>query len=70
MLNKRAVRDALYRPLRALESYVAKRVAEKYVELRTRRVEPSVRIIEQGLIAPDFPIDVVYTWVDQEDPDW
>ena len=70
MLNKRAVRDALYRPLRALESYVAKRVAEKYVELRTRRVEPSVRIIEQGLIAPDFPIDVVYTWVDQEDPDF
>ena len=26
--------------------------------------------IQQGLMQPTFPVDVVYTWVDSEDPDF
>lgn len=30
---------------------------------------PPATVLEEGLIEPDFPIDVVYTWVDGNDPE-
>ena len=66
VINKRSLRNALLHPVQALENYASKRIADKYVEIRTKRSKSAVKIIEQGFIAPNFPIDIVYTWVDQE----
>ncbi len=35
-----------------------------------RRERPGQRSFEEGLIQSSFPIDIVYTWVDMEDPEF
>jgi hypothetical protein len=43
---------------------------KRAVSLGYSRSEANLRFIEEGLIEPAFPIDVVYTWVDGDDPEF
>jgi hypothetical protein len=37
-------------------------------DLQAPCIARKLRVIEEGLIQPDFPIDIVYAWVDLDDP--
>jgi Stealth protein CR2, conserved region 2/Stealth protein CR1, conserved region 1/Stealth protein CR4, conserved region 4/Stealth protein CR3, conserved region 3 len=39
-----------------------------WLGLKKPPAAPSARILVEGLVQPTFPIDVIYTWVDGEDP--
>jgi hypothetical protein len=66
----RRIARALRYPRRSIGSFANKHLIGPRLERFTSQLGPGLTLIEELPIPPSYPIDVVYTWVDDQEPDF
>jgi hypothetical protein len=66
----RRIARAFRHPRRSLNSFVDRHLIQPRLEKFTSQIGPGLTLIEELPIQPSYPVDVVYTWVDDQDPDF
>lgn len=69
MANLGALRRLIRRPAKKIGSFIVQQLITNPLEAESGAVAP-LRLVEEGLIHASFPIDIVYTWVDYDDPEF
>lgn len=69
MVSFGALRRLVRRPAKKLGNYFVQQLITNPLEAKSGAVAP-LRLVEEGLIHASFPIDIVYTWVDYDDPEF
>ena len=66
----RRIARAMRSPGLSVRTFLEKHLARARIADLSQRVGPGLTIIEELPIQPSYPVDVVYTWVDDKDPEF
>lgn len=64
------IRKLLRKPVNTLGNVVAQQLITNPMRKKGGGFASPLRLVEEGMIQTSFPIDIVYTWVDQDDPEF